>query len=121
MRAFEQVALNYINNFPKGESRVAIQYRLASLLLYYYYNQFDNSLKLLNQIIEQSPKTKYAEYSANLILDIYNVRKDYVGLKAAGAKILAIPAQASTATGAQVKQILERANFSTGASFRRVG
>jgi tetratricopeptide (TPR) repeat protein len=109
IRVFEKVALIYIKDFPKGESNVAIQYKIASL--YYYYNQFDRALVLFNEIIEKHPKTKYAEYSANLILDIYNIRKDFAGLKVAGAKILAIPQLAVSPIGAEVKKVLERASF----------
>lgn len=109
IRVFEKVALLYIKDFPNGESNVAIQYKIASL--YYYYNQFDPALVMFNEIIEKHPKTEYAEFSANLILDIYNIRKDFKGLKVAGAKILSIPQLAASPVGAEVKRVLERASF----------
>lgn len=109
IRVFEKVGLRYIKKYPKGDSSVAIKYKMASL--YYYYNQFDKALVLFNQVIEENPKTKFAEYSANLILDIYNIRKDYKGLKVAGAKILSIPQLATSPVGAEVRRVLERATF----------
>ena len=109
LRVFEKVALNYVKKYPNGENSVAIEYRLASI--YYYYNQFDKALERFEKIVEQHPKTKYAEYSANLILDIYNIKKDYIGLQKAGRKILAIPQLAISPVGAQIRTILERASF----------
>ncbi len=109
IRVFEKVSLIYIKDFPSGESNVAIQYKIASL--YYYYNQFDKALVLFADIIEKHPKTKFAEYSANLMLDIYNIRKDYKGLKVAGSKILAIPQLAHSPVGAEIRRVMERADF----------
>ncbi len=115
IKAFEKVGLRYVQSFPKGEDTVAIKYKIGSL--YYYYNQFDRALALFNEIIQESPKTKYAEYSANLVLDIYNIRKDYDGLERAGAMILAIPSLASSGVGNQIKGIVQRASFKKAQDF----
>lgn len=109
IQVFEKVALRYFKDFPNGESKVAIQYKLGSL--YYYFNQFDKALAVFDIIIEKHPQTKYAEYSANLVLDIYNLKKDYNGLKQAGQKILSIPQLANSPIGPQIKGIIERASF----------
>jgi tetratricopeptide (TPR) repeat protein len=109
LRVFEKISQNYIKKYPNGENSVAIEYRLASI--YYYYNQFDQALVHFERIVEKHPKTKFAEYSANLILDIYNIKKDYIGLEKAGRKILAIPQLASSPVGSQIRTILERASF----------
>ena len=119
IRVFEKVSLIYVKDFPNGDSNVAIQYKIASL--YYYYNQFDKALPMFTEIIEKHPKTKFAEYSANLILDIFNIKKDYAGLKVAGAKILAIPQLANSPIGAEVRRVMERADFTTAQQLEKGG
>ena len=37
--------------------------------------------KYFKEIVQRHPKTKYSEYSANLLLDMYNLKKDYAGLE----------------------------------------
>ncbi len=109
LKAFERASINYVQAFPKGDNAVPINYKLGSL--YYYFNQFDKALGIFDEIITKYPKTQYAEFAANLTLDIYNLKQDYVGLEKAGAKILSVPELASSAVGAQIKNILQRAQF----------
>lgn len=109
VKAFESTALKYFAAFPKGENRVAIEYRLGSL--HYYYNHFDQALEIFNQIIKGYPKSKEAEYSANLILDIYNLKKDYVGLEKAASSILSVPGFSSSPVAAQISGIKQRSAF----------
>lgn len=109
LKGFERASLTYTQAFPQGDNTVPIKYKLASL--YYYFNHFDKALALFGEIIAKHPKSQYAEFAANLTLDIYNLRKDYAGLEQAGLKILAVPELANSAVGAQVKSILQRANF----------
>lgn len=109
LHSFEKAAIAYVESVPKGENVVPIRYKLGSL--YYYFNQFDRALKIFDDIIVNHPKTQYAEFAANLTLDIYNLKKDYEGLETAGKKILANPDLAGSAVGAQVRNILQRASF----------
>lgn len=109
IKKFEKVVLRFLKSFPKNEDTVAIKYRLASL--YYYYNQFDKALAVFREIMKESPATKYADFSANLTLDIYNIKKDYEGLEKAGQEILAIPQLANSKVGTEVRKILEKASF----------
>lgn len=109
IKSFEKMALRYFSTFPKGEETAAIKYRLASL--YYYYNQFDRALPLFEEIMRDYPKTQYAEYSANLTLDIYNLRKDYEGLEKSAQRILSEPALANSKVGNQIRDILQKTSF----------
>ena len=106
---FESSAIRYTEAYPKGENVPAMRYKLAAL--YYYHNQFDKALAAFNGIIKNYPKSQYAQYSANLTLDIYNLRKDYGGLEKAGQDILANSDLANSQIGSQVKQVLQRAEF----------
>ncbi|MBX7231193.1 MAG: tetratricopeptide repeat protein [Bdellovibrionales bacterium] len=109
IKSFEKAAKAYLQAFPNHENSVAINYRLGSL--YYYYNQFDKALVIFEEVYTKHPKSQFAEFAANLTLDIYNIRKDYVGLEKAGQKILVQPELAHSGVGNQIKNILQRASF----------
>lgn len=106
---FESATLRYVKAFPKGENVPAMKYKLGAL--YYYHNQFDKALETFNSIIREYPKSQYAQYSANLTLDIYNLKKDYSGLEKAGTEILSNQDLATSQVGSQVKGVLQRASF----------
>lgn len=99
----------YIDSYPNGENVPAIKYKAGAL--YYYHNQFDDALKEFNAIIKEHPKSKYAEFSANLTLDIYNLKKDFAGLEKAGEAILMNEALAEGQVGTQVKTVLQQVSF----------
>jgi tetratricopeptide (TPR) repeat protein len=107
--SFETSVVRYTEKFPKGENVPAMKYKLGAL--YYYHNQFDKALDSFNAIIKNYPKSQYAQFSANLTLDIYNLRKDYVGLEKAGQDLLSNQDIANSNVGSQVKGILQRASF----------
>jgi TolA-binding protein len=107
--AFEAAVDKYVKAFPKGESVPAMRYKMGAL--YYYHNQFDKALTAFNGIIKDYPKSPYAQYAANLTLDIYNLKKDFGGLKQAGQEILNNPDLAGSQVGEQVKGVLLRAEF----------
>ncbi len=109
IKAFEKAAFRFVEKSPKGDNVVAVKYRLGAL--YYLFNQFDASIKLLMEVIKKYPKTQYAKFSANHLLDIYNLRKDYVGLQNAANEILAIPELAHSEIGAQIHDIKLRTDF----------
>ncbi|RYZ87442.1 MAG: tetratricopeptide repeat protein, partial [Proteobacteria bacterium] len=102
----------YITKFPKSEKAAEIKFRIGRL--YYMHNQFDEATKVFREIIQVYPKTKYAEYSANLLLDMFNMRKDYAGLEKAAAELLAVPSIAGSQVGKDIKNVMEKANFKKG-------
>lgn len=106
---FEKVAIDYLNFFPTGESAIPVRYKLGSL--YYYFNQYDRALPVFKEITEKHPGTKEAQYSANLMLDIYNIKKDFEGLEQAGKQILSKAELAASPVGSQVQGILQRSSF----------
>ncbi|MEN0057961.1 MAG: tetratricopeptide repeat protein [Bdellovibrio sp.] len=102
----------YVEKFPQSEKSAEIKFRIGRL--YYQSNHFDEATKHFREVVRQYPNTKYAEYSANLLLDIYNLRKDYAGLEKAGAELLAVPAIASSKTGSDIRNVMEKASFKRG-------
>jgi TolA-binding protein/lipopolysaccharide biosynthesis regulator YciM len=109
IKAFELSAQRYLQQVPKGSNRTAIKYRLAAL--YYYYNQVEPAEKLFKDIITSEPNTEYAKFSANLLLDMYNIRNDNAGLQTAADFIMKIPALAKSDVGEQIKEIRVQASF----------
>lgn len=99
----------YVQKNASSEKALESQFRVARL--YYMHNQFDEAVKRFRDIINAHPNSKYAEYSANLILDIYNLKKDYSGLEKIGKELLAIPAIASSKVGAEIRAVIEKSSF----------
>ncbi len=119
IRAFEAASLRYFQITKDKESTIPIRYRLATL--YYYYNQFDKAIPMFQQVIADSPKSEQAEFSANLILDSFNLRQDFSGLEKAAQQILAVPELAASPVGAQVTKIMQEASFSMAQEQEKAG
>lgn len=102
----------YSEKFPKSDKAVEIKFRIGRL--YYQSNQFDPAIQHFREIVQQHPTSKYAEYSANLLLDIYNLKKDYVGLAKVGTELLAVPSIAASKVGADIRGVVEKASFKRG-------
>lgn len=99
----------YSQKFPKSEKTPEIRFRVGRL--YYQYNQFDKAIPIFKDIVAKYPKTKYSEYAANLLLDIYNVRKDYAGLEKMGQELLKVPGLQNSQVLSDIKGVLEKASF----------
>ncbi|WP_413582450.1 tetratricopeptide repeat protein [Bdellovibrio sp. HCB288] len=102
----------YAAKFPQSEKTPEIKFRIGRL--YYQSNHFDEAVKVFRDIVKNNPKSKYAEYSANLILDVYNLKKDYAGLEKVGAEMLAVPSIAASPVGKDIKGVMEKASFKKG-------
>ncbi len=107
--AFIKAADWYLSKFPQGEKAAELKFRIGRL--YYQHNQFDRANEVFKEVVRKYQKTKYAEYSANLILDIFNLRKDYVGLEKTGQEMLDMPEIAKSKAGGEIRTILEKASF----------
>ena len=99
----------YAVNFSTAEKNPEIQFRIGRL--YYQHNYFDEAHDIFKNIVKNYPRSKYAEYSANLILDIYSLKKDYVGLEKTGSELLLNPAISDSKAGADIREVLEKASF----------
>lgn len=99
----------YIQKIPNSEKAIEVKFRMGRLL--YQHNLFDDAIPLFKDVVEKNPTSKYAEYSANLLLDIYNLKKDYAGLEKIGKEMLAMPGFSASKAAGDVKGVLEKANF----------
>jgi TolA-binding protein len=71
-----------LEKFPKSPNAGEIRFRVARL--YYLTNNFSEAEKYFKEVVQLHPNTKIADYSANLLLDMYNLRNDYNGLEKTG-------------------------------------
>ncbi|MCM2282474.1 MAG: tetratricopeptide repeat protein, partial [Bdellovibrionaceae bacterium] len=106
---FEKAALKYFEIAPKGENVSDIRRRLG--VLYYSYNHFDRAIDIFEDILKTEPNSQNAEIAGNLLLDIYKLKGDMMGLTDRANQLLANPQIAKTKFGAEVRGMLEKANF----------
>jgi cellulose synthase operon protein C len=106
---FIKSATWYTQKFPNSEKDAEIKFRMGRL--YYQTNNFGPAENIFKDIVSRHPKTKYSEYSANLLLDIYNLKKDYVGLEKMGTELLANESISGSKAGSDIRNVLEKANF----------
>ncbi len=85
-----------------------IAFKIAHIM--YTHNHFDQALKSFWDIIKVYPNTEFTESSAHLILDIYNLKKDYVGLITAGTRLIQSPSL-NPKMKAEIKAIVEGSQF----------
>jgi TolA-binding protein len=109
---FIKAAQWHLEKFPNSERNPEVKFRIGRL--YYLHNQFDEANKSFKDIVKNHPRSKYSEYSANLMLDIFNLKKDYVGLEKAGSELLAVPSISSSKAGHEIRGVIEKANFKRG-------
>jgi tetratricopeptide (TPR) repeat protein len=99
----------YTQKFSNSDKDAEIRFRIGRL--YYLTNHFGPAEKFFKEVTLKHKNTKYSEYSANLLLDIYNLKKDYAGLEKMGNELLADDSFAKTKAGSDIRNVLEKANF----------
>ncbi len=68
----------YIRYVPSGDKQVEVMYKAANIL--YRYNYLDQAVQLFAKIALEHPESELAEYSANLMLDSFNIREDWASM-----------------------------------------
>ena len=109
IKKFEQSAIQYTTQFPNGEKRSLVTFKMARL--HYIHNHLDEALAGFKEVVKLDPKSKLGEYAANLVLDIYNIKKDYSGLQAAGKEML--KEGISDKAEGEIQGIIEKSSFKT--------
>lgn len=105
----------YIKYLPKGEKRVEIAYKAANI--YYRYNHFDEAVERFSDIALNYPDHKFetgeraAEISANLILDSYNLLKDYSKVNEWARRFYANPKLATGKFREDLAKVIEQSSF----------
>ena len=76
----KSLATRYITEFPQGEHFKPISYKLG--FIFYKQKQFEPALKHLSLLAQdKKTPTELLEKSQDIILDIYNIKKDYVTIQ----------------------------------------
>ncbi|MFN7130499.1 MAG: tetratricopeptide repeat protein [Myxococcales bacterium] len=99
----------YIKYVPQGENKVEVMYKAANIL--YRYNYFDNAVALFSQIALEHPESELAEYSANLVLDSYNLQADWSKVNEWARKFFAHPKLAKGKFRDDLAKVLEQSAF----------
>lgn len=99
----------YTQKFPASEKNAEIKFRVGRL--YYQTNHFNEAESIFRDIVKKHPRTNYSEYSANLLLDIYNLKKDYAGLEKVGQELLADSSISGSKAGQDIRNVLEKSSF----------
>lgn len=115
VRVFIIRSQEYLKLYPKGDTATEIRFKVGRL--YYQHNHFDKAEQFFREIVKTDPKSKYSGYSANLILDIYNLKGDYKGLAKIGTSILNTSGIKDPKILEGVKTIVEKAAFKAGQDF----
>jgi len=106
---FHKVAYTYVTRYPKKPNVPAILYKMATL--HYEFNHHKEALTQFWRLINKYPNSKYTEYSANLILDIYNITKDFQGLGEAAQKLLQNKIIAKSKSAIEIRKILSQVSL----------
>ena len=112
---FEEAANSYLKRFPKGERKVPLLFTRSRI--YYLHNRFDPALEGFEEVVKLSPKSKYGEYSANLILDIYKLRGDYQGIQKAAQRLKATGV--SRVISDDIQSVIETSSFKIAESLEK--
>ncbi|MCB0327572.1 MAG: tetratricopeptide repeat protein, partial [Bdellovibrionales bacterium] len=78
----------YVRSFPTDPIAPEMLYQRARL--FYNYNHFEKSLNAFSNVVKIYPKSKAADKSRHLILDIHNIKKDWPALEQTAETYLAV-------------------------------
>lgn len=109
MKNFVELSQWYLSHYPKSDKEVEVLFRVGRL--YYLTNHFQEAREYFKLILQKYPKSEQAEYSANLLLDIFNLQKDYANLEKEGQNLLAIKGVGSSKAGKEIQSIIEKSKF----------
>ena len=62
----------------KADKLVAVKLKAARV--YYDHSQFDEAIRRFEEVVSKHPKSPQAEVASNLVVDVYNLKKDWKSL-----------------------------------------
>jgi TolA-binding protein len=105
----------YLKYLPKGDKRVEINFKAANL--YYRHNHFDEAVARFSDIALNTPDYKFengekaGEVAANLVLDSYNLQKDYAKVNEWARKFYANEKLAQGKFREDLSKLIEQSSF----------
>jgi tetratricopeptide (TPR) repeat protein len=106
----------YVQVVPveKADKLVAVKFKAAKI--YYDWSHYQEAIKRFDELVTNHPEAKEAEYAANLVIDIYNIKQDWRSLYDYAAKYNKIEALLKD----REKLAKDLAHFSEYAKFKLV-
>ncbi len=94
-----------------GKKKTAVRFKAAKT--YYNWGHNDEAMKRMHSIVLEHPKADQAEFSANLVIDIYNQREDWKSLYERSVEYLKLEglADGRPALAKELSQYAEYASF----------
>jgi TolA-binding protein len=105
----------YLKYLPKGEKRVEINFKAANI--YYRHNHFDEAVARFSDIALNTPDYKFdngeraGEVAANLVLDSYNLQKDYAKVNEWARRFYANEKLAQGKFREDLSKLIEQSSF----------
>lgn len=104
----KQLGQRYIKEFTNGEHKFAIQYKLGFIA--YKQTDYDLALSYITPLLTINNYDALKTKSEDLVLDIYNIKKNYVTIQSAAKDIL--KRTKNSAREENLKKIIEEAHYS---------
>lgn len=82
----------YIKFVPADKADKVVKIKFKAAKIFYDHNQFEEAIKRFDDIVSHHPEADESEFAANLVSDIYNIRKDWPKLYELVARYLKIDA-----------------------------
>lgn len=104
----KNLSLRYIKEFNNGEHSIEIQYKIGFIA--YKQSNYELALKYIKPLLNNNKYEEIRIKSEDLILDIYNIQKDYMSIQSLAKNIIAKPLLTDRKT--LLKKIIEEAHYS---------
>lgn len=103
----KSLAERYLKEYPNGEHVTSLQYKLGFIA--YKQQDYDNALKLLTPLVSKLKYPEIKNKSEDLILDIYNIKKDNKSIQSFAKSIL--KTSPSDARKQNLTKIIEESHY----------
>lgn len=116
----KELATNYLNKHPMGKYTTAVKFKMGHIA--YEENNYSEAEKWLRPLtlLKGSENLEVKKKSEDLVLDILNIKKDYVGIKSFSKQIMA-SSSADDARKKNMNKIFEEAHFTEIQEFAKNG
>lgn len=106
-RAFNKLAKEYVERYPKGQYRLDLEYKMA--LLAYEKERYDEAAPAFLRLGKEFPKSEKGMKAQDLYLDILNIKKDYRGIRNYAQEVM--KASGDGAREQRLRKLYEQAYF----------
>jgi len=108
-KKFIEIVRFYVQEYPQGPHVADVTFREG--VIYYQKNHFEDAAEVFQRITQKYPQHKTASTAAHLVLDMYNIRKDYSGLTAQAQKFYQQANLGDAKFKGEMKQIMGEVDF----------